>query len=126
VSFPPVLAFNKKGRVTVMEKTEILEKIKEAEKRVEEAVLNAEEEAKKIIVDAKLEARNIVEEAEKEAEKVKEEILEKAKGLIEEEKAKIREKWNKEISNTESSGKKGLESAADFLYQEFVRMVEHD
>jgi ATP synthase H subunit len=106
-----------------MEKTEILEKIKEAEKRVDEAVLSAEEESKKIIVDAKLEARKIIEEAEKEGEKVKAEIIEKAKGLIEQEKAKIREEWNKEISNTEASGKKGLDRAADFLYNEFVRMI---
>jgi len=109
-----------------MEKTEILEKIKKAENGVEEAVLRAEEESKKIIVDAKLEARNIVEEAEKEAEKVKAEIIEKSKGIIESEKAKIKDKWNKDISDTESRGRNGLSNAADFLYKEFVRMVEHD
>jgi V/A-type H+-transporting ATPase subunit G/H len=108
-----------------MEKTEILEKIKDAEKKVEEDILSLEEERKKTILNAKLEARKTLEDAQKEAEKVREEIIEKARSLIEAEKGTTREKWSEEITKVETKGKANVESAVDFLFNEFLRMVEH-
>ncbi len=54
-----------------MEKTEILEKIKEAELKVEKDVNSAEEEKKNKIIEAKLKAREIIDDAQQEAEKIK-------------------------------------------------------
>ncbi|AEA46330.1 ATP synthase H subunit [Archaeoglobus veneficus SNP6] len=116
----------KKGtRVTIMEKTEILERIKEAELKVEQDIAAAQEEAKQIIANAKEEARKIIEEAEQEAEKIRAEVLEKAKALIEEEKNKIKDQWTQEISSIEKRGKDNAWNAAEFLYNEFIGMVEH-
>ncbi len=108
-----------------MEKTEILEKIKEAEKGAEESVSNAEEEKKKTIANAKLEARKIRDDAEKEADKIKNETVDNAKGNIEQEKGKLKDEWNKKISDIESKGKQNVDQAVDFLYKEFMEMVEN-
>jgi len=93
-----------------MEKTEILEKIKEAELKVEKDVNSAEEEKKNKIIEAKLKAR---------------EIIEKAKADIEKEKEEIKKVRQKEIDAFEEKGKGNLMKAVDMLYKEFVGMVEH-
>ncbi|MFP3910189.1 MAG: ATP synthase archaeal subunit H [Archaeoglobaceae archaeon] len=108
-----------------MEKTEILEKIKEAEKGAEETISNAEEEKKKTIANAKLEARKIREDAEKEADKVKNEIIDSARGNIEQEKSKLKEEWSKRISDLESKGKQNIDEAVEYMYKEFIGMVEN-
>jgi V/A-type H+-transporting ATPase subunit G/H len=112
-------------RGIIMDKAEILKKIKEAEIKVEEDTKAAEEWSKNAILEAKMEARKIIEEAENEAEKIKAEILENAKAQIEVEKEEIRKKKMKEVEEIAEKGKESLWKAVDFLYNEFVGMVEH-
>ncbi len=108
-----------------MDKAEILKKIKEAEIRVEEDTKNAEEWKKNAILQAKMEARKIIEDAENEAAKIKAQILEEAKAKIEAEKEEIRKKKMKDVESVEERGKENLWKAVDFLYNEFIGMVEH-
>ncbi len=108
-----------------MDRTEILEKIKEAEIKVEESIRAAEEEKKNKILEAKMKAREIIESAEAEAAKVKEEILNNMKNQIESEKEEIRKKEAKKIEEFSKKGKDNVWKAVDTLYNEFVGMVEH-
>ncbi|RLI76850.1 ATP synthase archaeal subunit H [Archaeoglobales archaeon] len=108
-----------------MEKTEILEKIREAEIKVEEDIKNAEEQKKNTILKAKMDARRIVEDAENEASKVREKILNSIKDQIKIEKDKIRQERLEEIAEIEKKGKENIEKAVDYLFNEFLRMVEH-
>jgi len=108
-----------------MEKTEILEKIREAEIKVEEDIKNAEEQKKNTILKAKMDARRIVEDAENEASKVREKILNSIKDQIKIEKDKIRQERLEEIAKIERKGKENIEKAVDYLFNEFLRMVEH-
>ncbi len=111
--------------VNSMERTEILEKIKEAEQQLDEAIRAAEEEKKKKIFAAKEEARTIIENAKAEAEKIKEEILEKAKRDIDLEKTKIKERRIAEINSIAKKGESRINEVVDFLYTEFVRLIEN-
>ena len=83
------------------------------------------EDAKNTINEAKVKARQIIEDAEKEAEKIKTEILEKAKAEIEKEKQQIKSDLSKQISEIESKGKANLQNAVEFLYKEFIGMIEY-
>jgi V/A-type H+-transporting ATPase subunit G/H len=103
---------------------ETLEKIKDAEKKVEENILSTEEESKKLILNAKLEARKIIEEAQKEAEKIKNEMLEKAKVEIESEKKSIKEKWLQELSEIESKAKNNVPKAVESLLNAFLEAAK--
>ncbi len=108
-----------------MEKTEILEKIREAEIKVEEDIKNAEEQKKNTILKAKMDARRIVEDAENEASKVREKILNSIKDQIKIEKDKIKQERLEKIAKIEKKGKENIEKAVDYLFNEFLRMVEH-
>uniref|UniRef100_A0A7C4S5V3 ATP synthase archaeal subunit H n=1 Tax=Geoglobus ahangari TaxID=113653 RepID=A0A7C4S5V3_9EURY len=108
-----------------MEKAEILEKIKEAEQRMEEMIREAEEEKKKKILTAKEEARKLIEKAEEEAKKIKEEIISKSRADIDLEKTKIKERRTAEINSIVKKGESKINEVAEFLYNEFVRAIEH-
>ncbi len=108
-----------------MERAEILEKIKEAEQKLDEEIREAEEEKKKKIFTAKEEARSIIENAKAEAEKIKEEILEKAKRDIDLEKTKIKERRIAEINNIAKKGESRIDEVVEYLYTEFVRLIEN-
>ena len=108
-----------------MEKAEILEKIKEAEQRMEENIREAEEERKKKIFVAKEEARNLIEKAKEEAEKIKEEIISKSRADIDLEKTKIKESRTAEINSIVKRGESKIDEVVEFLYTEFVRAIEN-
>ncbi len=108
-----------------MDRTEILEKIKEAEIKVEESIRAAEEQKKNAILEAKMKAREIIESAEAEATKIKEEVINNMKAQIEAEKEEIRRKEAKEIEEYAKKGKDNIWKAVDFLYNEFIGMMGH-
>ncbi|WP_290724727.1 ATP synthase archaeal subunit H [Archaeoglobus sp.] len=108
-----------------MDRTEILEKIKQAEIKVEEAIRAAEEERKNKILEAKMKAREIIESAEAEAAKVKEDILNSARQQIEAEKEEIRKSETKKIEDYAKKGKDNIMKAVEMLYNEFVGMMGH-
>lgn len=120
-----MFAKDSKEQVGIMEKTEIFEKIKRAELETEDKIKKAEEFKKNKIFEAKIQARKIIEDAENEAIRIRNEMLEKAKKDIETQKQDIRRVKSKEIEEVEVKGKSNIWKAVDYLYNEFVRAVEH-